>query len=104
MCVTCGALHLKARALSLHAILKAGRAFSFVSGAKVFQIRGRSSKLLTSASLQREGAYKSQRSVGFSSFQALPGSVALFGKCRSGPGWPAVRAHLSLAVSAVSGG
>ena len=104
VCVTHGALHMRSRALSLHAISKAGRAFSFVSGATVCQIRGRSYGLLTTASLQREGAYKSQRSVGFSSFQALPGSVALFGKCRSGPGWPAVRAHLSLAVSAVSGG
>ena len=41
--VTRGALHLKVRALSLHAISKAGRGFYFVSGAKVFQILGRSS-------------------------------------------------------------
>ena len=46
VCVTRGALHLRAWALSLHAILKAGRAFYFVSGAKVFQIRGRSSRIL----------------------------------------------------------
>ena len=37
-CVTCGALHPRSWALSLRAILKAGRAFSFVSGDKVCQI------------------------------------------------------------------
>ena len=36
--ITRGALHLRARAFSLHAISKAVLAFSFVSGAKVFQI------------------------------------------------------------------
>ena len=35
MCVTRGALYLRAQVLSLHAISKAGRAFSFVSRAKV---------------------------------------------------------------------
>ena len=65
VCVTPGALHLIARELSMYAVLKAGRAFSFVSGSKVCQIRGRSSGLLTLASLQREGACKSQRSAGF---------------------------------------
>ena len=38
VCVTRGALHMRSWALSLHAISKAGHAFSFVSGAKVFQI------------------------------------------------------------------
>ena len=35
-CVTRGGLHLSAIALSLHNISKAGRAFSFVSGARVY--------------------------------------------------------------------
>ena len=38
VCVTRGALHLRAWALSLHAISKAGRAFSFVRRAKVFHV------------------------------------------------------------------
>ena len=38
VCVTYGALHLRSHALSRHAISKAGRVFSFVSGAKVCQI------------------------------------------------------------------
>ena len=63
--VTLGALHLRARALSLHAISKAGLAFSFVSGAKVFQILGRSSGPCTPVSLYREGACKSHRYAGF---------------------------------------
>ena len=40
-CVTWGALHLSALALYLHAISKAGFAFSFVRGAWVCQIYGR---------------------------------------------------------------
>ena len=56
--VTRGDLHLRARALSLHAIPKAGRAFSFVSGAKVFQMLGRSSVTCTLSILYREEACK----------------------------------------------
>ena len=42
-CETRGALHLRACALSLHAISKAGRAFYFDRGANVCHISGRSS-------------------------------------------------------------
>ena len=38
VCVKRGSLHLRAQALSLHAISKAVRAFFFVSGDKVYQI------------------------------------------------------------------
>ena len=44
-CVIRGALYRSALALSLHAISKAGRAFSFVMGARVCQISGSSSVL-----------------------------------------------------------
>ena len=71
--VTRGALHLRAHALSLHAILKAGRAFSFVSGAKVFQMLGRSSVTCTLASLYREGACKSHFSARYFYWWAPPG-------------------------------
>ena len=64
-CVTWGALHLRALALSLHTISKAGRAFSFVRGDKVCQISDSSSGPWTLASLYREEACKSQRSAGF---------------------------------------
>ena len=49
--VTQGALHRSALALSLHAILKAGCAFSFVRGGRVFQISGRYSGPWTLVSL-----------------------------------------------------
>ena len=63
--MTRGAFHLRACALSLHAILKADRAFSFVSGAKVVQMSGMSSGLCTSASLYKEGACKYHLSAGY---------------------------------------
>ena len=62
--VTRGALHLRACALSLQAISKAGLAFYFVSGAKDFQILGRSSGPCTSANWYREGACRSHLSAG----------------------------------------
>ena len=63
--VTRGALHLRACGISLHAISKAGLTFSFVRGAKVFQIFGRSSGPCTLASLYREGACRSHLYAGY---------------------------------------
>ena len=62
--VTRGALHRRARAISLYAISKVGRAFSFVSGDKVFQILSRSSGPCTLEILYREGACWSHLSYG----------------------------------------
>ena len=63
-CVTLGDLHLSALALSLHAILKAGCAFSYTRGAKVCHISGSSSGPWTWASLYSEEACRSQRYSG----------------------------------------
>ena len=82
-----GALRLRARALSLHAISKEGLAFYFVSRAKVFQILGRSSGPCTLTSLYREGACKYHCSAGSFSWRALPGRQLILddvGRCWRG--------------------
>ena len=64
VCVILGGLHLSALALSLQAISKAGRTFSFLRWARVCQISGNSSSRWTLASQYSDAACRSQRSSG----------------------------------------
>ena len=63
-CVILGGLHISTLALSLQAISKAGRAFSFVKRARVCHIYGSSSGHWTLASQYSDAACRYQRSSG----------------------------------------
>ena len=102
-CVTRGALHRITLALSLHAISKAGRDFSFVGGSRVFYISGSSSGRWRACIVKRLAGPNVL--PGFSSWQALPvRPVVLGAQCRSGMVWQALWECMVPAASVSSGG